>query len=306
MAECVIYNPAAGRGLARKLVERLRRRSGPTIKLLPTTRPGHGTELAERAVAAGHSTVIAAGGDGTVHEVANGVIRAGRPDVVFGVWPIGSANDYAYALGVGPDWPLHPGRRGKLSVQAVDVGRITGGGRVEYFVNGIGLGFNSAVTLESRRVPRLRGMALYGLAFVRAVWRHFHSPPLAITLDDKTQGSGTLAFTVNLGQREGGFLVTPRAKLDDGWFDYVHAGPLTRWQALTMLPRIATGTLPDDNPLIRQGRARTVKIRSDSPLRVHLDGEFFCQPDDGIHEVMVELLPGALRVLRNAEASRGG
>jgi diacylglycerol kinase (ATP) len=305
MGECVIYNPAAGRGLARRLVERLRRARGPAIDLRPTAYPGHGAELAEQAAAAGHTTVIAAGGDGTVHEVANGLLRAGRPEVVFGVWPIGSANDYAYALGVGPDWPLDERHRARLAVQPVDVGRVTGGGRVGYFVNGLGLGFNSAVTLESRHIPRLRGMALYGLAFIRAVWRHFHSPPLTITLDGKAQDLRTLAFTVNLGKREGGFLVTPRAELDDGWFDYVHAGPLTRWQALTMLPRIATGTLPDDHPLIRQGRCRAVGVRSERPLRIHCDGEFFCEPDDSIIEVSVELLPGALRVLRRNETSAG-
>jgi diacylglycerol kinase family enzyme len=303
MGECVIYNPAAGRGLARRLVDRLRRARGPTVDLRPTDSPGHGAELASRAVEAGHSTIIAAGGDGTVHEVANGLVRAGRPDVTFGVWPIGSANDYAYALGVGPDWPLDPRQREELAVRPVDVGRITSGGRVGYFVNGLGLGFNSAVTLESRRIARLRGMALYGLAFLKAVWRHFDSPALAITLDEKAHDWRTLAFTVNLGRREGGFLVTPRAKLDDGWFDYVHAGPLTRWQALTMLPRIATGTLPDEHPLIRQGRCRTVTVRSDQPLRIHLDGEFFCQPQDDIREVAVELLPSALKVLRRGEPS---
>ena len=76
-----------------------------------------------------------------------------------------------------------------------------------------------------------------------------------------------------------------------------HRGPLTRWRALTMLPRIATGTLPDDHPLIRQGRCREVRVRSERPLRVHVDGEFFCLGEDGVHEVTVELLPGALRVL---------
>src|SRR5271154_5693799 len=100
MAECVIFNPAAGRGRARRLIERLRRAQGSAIDVRPTSGPGHGVELAEEAVQDGHTTVIAAGGDGTVHEVANGLIRAGRPEVVFGVWPIGSANDYAYALGV--------------------------------------------------------------------------------------------------------------------------------------------------------------------------------------------------------------
>src|SRR5437868_6320248 len=108
MGECVIYNPAAGRGRTRRLVERLRRQRGAALDLRPTAGPGHGAELAARAGESGHPSVIAAGGDGTVHEVASGLIVAGRPEVVFGVWPAGSANDYAYALGVGGDWPLRP------------------------------------------------------------------------------------------------------------------------------------------------------------------------------------------------------
>jgi diacylglycerol kinase family enzyme len=296
MGACVIYNPAAGRGLARRLIERLRRERGSAYDYCPTTCPGHAADLAARA-AENFPTVIAAGGDGTVHEVANGLLRVGRQEVVFGVWPIGSANDYAYALGVERDWPLRDGLRARLAECAVDVGRVSGGGRVSYFVNGLGLGFNSAVTLESQRIPRLRGMALYGLAFLKAVWRHFHSPPLEIAIDGKGQCMRTLAFTVNLGKREGGFLVTPRAELDDGWFDYVHAGPLSRWQALTMLPRIATGTLPDNHSLIQQGRCREVGVRSERPLCIHIDGEFFCRVEDGICDMTIELLPAALTVL---------
>jgi diacylglycerol kinase family enzyme len=198
-------------------------------------------------------------------------------------------------------WPLDAAGRARLAPAPVDVGRVTGGGRERYFVNGLGLGFNAAVTDESRHIRRLRGMALYGVAFLKAVWRHFQSPPLTITIDGKEHDSRTLAFSVNIGRREGGFLVTPRAVLDDGLFDYVRAGPLSRWAALTMLPRIATGTLPEDHPLIRQGRCRTVRVRSDLPLRVHADGEFFCQPEDGVTEVTVELLPAALRVLRRVD-----
>src|SRR4051812_40533132 len=104
MDSCIIYNPAAGRGRARRLVERLRRSRGG-IDFQPTNEPGHGAELAVRAIESGHIHVIAAGGDGTVHEVANGVLAAESPVAVFGVWPIGSANDYAFALGVSGDWP---------------------------------------------------------------------------------------------------------------------------------------------------------------------------------------------------------
>jgi diacylglycerol kinase family enzyme len=296
MAECVIVNPAAGRGRARRLVERLRRLAGPAIDVWPSRTPGHAAELAERAASEGFATVIAAGGDGTVHEVANGLLRSGKPDVVLGVWPIGSANDYAYSLGVRGDWPLH--RREVLSPRPVDVGRVSGGGRMRFFVNGLGVGFNGAVTHEAQRIHGLRGMALYGLAFLKAVAWHFVSPKLSITIDGLEQHLQTLAFSISLGKREGGFLVTPRAVLDDGQFDFVHAGPLSRWQALTMLPRIATGTLPAEHPLIRQGRCRAVQIRAEEPLRIHADGELFCQSGDGIREVTIELLPAGLRVLR--------
>jgi diacylglycerol kinase family enzyme len=302
MTECVIFNPAAGRGRARRLVGRLRRLRGSAVDLRPTKGPGHAAELSARAVEAGHTTVLAAGGDGTVHEVANGLI--GRPDVVFGVWPIGSANDYAYALGVSGDWPLEPRRRERLAAAPVDVGRVNVGGRVTHFVNGFGLGFNGAVTHESRRIRGLRGMALYGLAFVRAVARHFHSPPLVIGLDGKERELRTLAFSVNIGQREGGFRVTPKARLDDGLFDYVHAGPLTRWQALTMLPRLATGTLPDDHRLIELGRCRSVYVRSAQSLRIHTDGELLCEPDEGVTDVTVEMVPAALSVLRKTPPPR--
>lgn len=303
MAECVIFNPAAGRGRARRLVERLRRERGTGLDVRPTDGPGRGADIALRAVDVGDTTVIAAGGDGTVHEVANGLLRSGRSDVTFGVWPIGSANDYAYALGVRGNWPLDAVRRARLVPAAVDVGRVTGGGRERFFVNGLGLGFNAAVTEESRHIHGLRGMGLYGLAFLKAVWRHFDSPPLRITIDGKESETRTLAFSVNIGKREGGFLVTPRAVLDDGLFDFVLAGPLSRWHALKTLPRIANGTLPGDHSLIRQGRCRTVRVRSERPLRVHVDGEFFCLPNDGVTEVTIELLPAALRVLRNGRDS---
>ena len=296
MDACVIYNPAAGRGRTLRLIRRLGRQSAG-FDFRATDGPGGGAVAAEKAIAAGHTTIIAAGGDGTVHEVANGVLRSGKPDVVFGVWPAGSANDYAYALNLDADWPLWPNWRKRLSVMRVDVGRVTGGRRERFFVNGLGVGFNASVTLEAHRIRRLRGMALYGAAFVLAVSKHFVSPPLVVTIDGTSRELETLALTVSLGKREGGFLVTPKAQLDDGRFDYVHAGRLGRFEALKMLPRIATGTLPDDHQLIRQGRCEAVRVRGEEPLRVHADGEFFCLPDDQVREIAVDLLPRAICVL---------
>jgi diacylglycerol kinase (ATP) len=288
MPRCIIYNPTAGRGIAKRLT------SCRDDELRATTYAGHAEELALQAVRDGFTTIIAAGGDGTVHEAANGVLRSQRKDVVFAPWPVGSANDYAFALGLPIDWPL---KRIDVMSRQVDVGKVTAGTRSRYFVNGLGLGFNAAVTMESRLIPRLRGMALYGLAFLKAIVRHYRFPMLTVTIDEVQSTSPTLALTINLGTREGGFLITPRAKLDDGQFDFVQAGPISRWKALSLLPKLAKGTLPVDHPLIRQGQCRLVRIFSNEPLRVHVDGEFFCQPEDGFREMTVELLPRELTVL---------
>src|SRR5438132_1369447 len=95
---CVIFNPTAGRQRATQRLAQLRRGWAARAVFRPTERPGHGEELAKQAALDGFSTVVAAGGDGTVHEVANGLLSAGRPEVVFGIVPIGSANDYAASL----------------------------------------------------------------------------------------------------------------------------------------------------------------------------------------------------------------
>lgn len=292
---CVIFNPTAGRGQARRLIKAIRREMGAELHLRPTQRPGHAIELARTAVEEGYPIVAAAGGDGTVHEVANGTLLGDRPEVVFSVWPIGSANDYAFALGL-VEW-IRRWRETKLEERLVDVGRVKSGERSAYFVNCLGVGFNGAVTFEARKIGWLRGMPLYGLATLKSLWRHFDQPQLRVRYDQLERTVPTLALSVNLGVREGNFPVTPRALLDDGWFDVVQAGPLTRWQALQLLPRLATGTLPDDREDMWTGRCRTVEIESPSPMRIHIDGEFFCQPEDGIQELRIDLLPKCLRVL---------
>jgi diacylglycerol kinase (ATP) len=101
---CVIYNPVAGRGRAERLLKELPPQLIKDIELRPSQKPGHSAELAREAAVAGFGRIIAAGGDGTVHEVANGILQSGQRDVTFSIWPIGSANDYAYSLGLTEWW----------------------------------------------------------------------------------------------------------------------------------------------------------------------------------------------------------
>lgn len=294
---CVIFNPAAGRGQARRMIRAIRRQMPRALHLMPTRHPGHAIDLARDAALQGFHTIAAAGGDGTVHEVANGILLANRPESVFAVWPIGSANDYAFALGVKAWWKK--GGQPQTQVRAVDVGRVTAGDKSAFFVNCMGIGFNGAVTLESRKINWLRGMPLYGLATLKALWRHFDQPSLRVSFDECTREVPTLALSVNLGQREGNFPVTPTAVLDDGWFDVVQAGPLSRWHAIKLLPKLAAGTLSASDPSVWLGRCQMATVQSPTPLRVHVDGEFFCHPEDGIRELRIELLAKKLKVLMN-------
>jgi diacylglycerol kinase family enzyme len=294
MAEelCVIVNPSSGRGRASGRLERLRWQWGSRVAFWPTERAGHAEELALKAATQGFSVVAAAGGDGTVHEVANGLLRAQRPEVAFAVVPIGSANDYAFSLGLVPGGPPPQPDRW------VDVGLVSDGqGRQRHFLCCLGLGFNGNVTLESRHIKRLQGMALYGLATLRALWYRYACPALSVSIDDQPPTTmPTLMLSVLLGRREGGFVMAPEAQLDDGLFDYVHTGDLSRWSVLYLLPRLAVAGPPRHHPKVHLGRCRRFVLQSPGPLIAHIDGEFFAVPQDNVRNLEIRLLPRALRV----------
>lgn len=305
---CVIFNPAAGRGRAKKLIESAVARVGK-CEMWPTSQPGHAEELAASAALAGFARIVAAGGDGTVHEVANGILAAGNREVVFSTWPLGSMNDYAFALGLDRWWSENRGPEA-LDTLLADVGILRWAGGKRYFVNGCGFGFNGMVTLESRGIRRLRGLPLYALAFARAGLFHFRRPMTTVVIDGVECVSPMLALSVNLTQREGGFPVTPAARLDDGFFDFFHARDVRRWHLVRFFPALVRGTLPPDHPRFRIGRCTRVSVRCEEPLAVHTDGELVAIPGDGHREFEVELLPGRLKVEiwpeSVPEALRGG
>jgi len=303
---CVIYNPKAGRGWAAVPLARLRRRWGTRAQWWPTCVAGDAEEVAGTAVRAGFASVAAAGGDGTVHEVANGLLHAAWPEVNLAVIPIGSANDYAHSLGdltlrcngeVGPRAGVSP------AVRAVDVGvvRDPNTGRERYFVCCLGLGLNGAVTRESRllkqRLKGLQGLALYGLAAVLALGRRYACPVIDLRLDEEAIWSApTLMLSVLLGRRDGSFPFAPDADLEDGRLDYLHAGCLSRWQVLRLMPGVARTGPPHDHPKVRLGQGRALRVHSETALRMHIDGEFFARPEDGVRDLDIRLLPHALRV----------
>ena len=240
---CLIHNPTAGRRSSRRRLEQLRQRFGEALEVRETTGPRVAGELARRAVEDGFSGVIAMGGDGTVHEVAVGLLDASATssvDVPLIVCPVGSANDYAHSL-------LHEfGDTGRWPAigAPVDVGRVHGlSPQPAWFINSLGLGFSARVTLESRRIRWLRGTLLYGLAALRVLTRHFECHEWTVALDGRpAEPHPVLMLSLLLGRREGNFLIAPNARMADGLFDYAIAGRLPGRYPFATVARVFRST----------------------------------------------------------------
>ncbi|HEX5093437.1 MAG TPA: diacylglycerol kinase family protein [Burkholderiales bacterium] len=288
----VILNPAAGRGRSRRrwpaVAARLRA-AGVAFEVLETERPGQGVEIAERA-SRHYEAVVAAGGDGTVHEVANGLLRA-RGGAAFGVLPMGSGDDFAKMLS--PRDAVE--RLAAPKPRALDAGVIRSGGEVRYFANGMDIGFGAHGAWNIRRVPRVfTGLAAYLGAIALTLVRY---PKLRVRLrlDDGPPFEQTTAMTAVMNGRAlgGSFLACPDARADDGVLDVMVADGVGRLEILGLVPKFMRGTHVRD-PRIRLARARRVTIESEAPLLVEADGEIAFED---ARRLEIEVLPGALRVL---------
>ena len=315
----VILNPASGRGRGEKshdLLAKALKGVGARFELVETLRPRHATELARAARLAGYGTVVAAGGDGTVSEVVNGLMLAesnGNPAGKLGVFPIGSGNDFATMAGVPIDIDKCARRLVHGRVRLVDVGSALIRGEASaaalkgvapgeaghrYFDNNLGVGLEAAVTLESYKIRRLRGTLLYVIAAIRAVLK-FRAPHMTMDWRASSGASGdrnqrTLMVSVGNGPRTGGgFFVTPDAKLDDDFLDVAIADHISRPRALALLPRALKGTHTTDEAvtMLRVDRLR-ITVPSGAPLQ--LDGEVVAERAT---EVVIEILPRRLEVI---------
>jgi YegS/Rv2252/BmrU family lipid kinase len=285
-----VRNPAAGRGRAAKqwpAMARRLRQSGVAFDEAVTTRPLEAIGIAEEA-AARYEGIVAAGGDGTVHEVVNGLMRAGGK-AAFGVIPLGSGDDFAKLLS-------QDAIGGLLSqgTKTLDVGRITAGSVVRYFANGMDIGFGAHGARNVTRVPAfLTGFGAYLGALMLTMIRY---PLLRVRLqlDDSPPFELVTAMTAVMnGTTFGGsFRVCPDARPDDGLLDLLLVGAVGRAEIVQLVPKILKGAHAGD-PRLRLVRAKRLRIESDEPLLVEADGEI---PFDGARALEIEVLPRALRV----------
>ena len=283
----VILNPYAGRGKGAKLAPKIRLLlEGADMELdwSETTGPGHAIQLAREAKEAGHTLFIAAGGDGTVSEVVNGMAQATPPGETVGtlaVLPIGSGNDFADMAGCPRGLAEVVAAIQARTTRRVDLCRTTiqtdQGPLVRYFDNNLGMGFEAQVTVESYKITWLRGVAIYVLAVLRAL-RRYDQPFFDIRWVDERgqeQHVAQRSLMVSLGNSRrtgGGFYVTPDAVMDDGLLDMGIAAALSTPRILILLPQVMMG-LHRNSSAIRLVRCREVRVTTSQPVPIHADGE---------------------------------
>lgn len=299
----VIFNPFANRGDSKHQIDlglQSLATSGLEFDVKLTEYHGHGVALAQEAIAEGATTLIAAGGDGTVHEVANGILKAaeehaGVAPATLGLLPVGSGNDFAWGLGVnqGIDAALERIKVGRTRV--IDVMRVESDvAEPRYCINMLGGGFDARVNVEAHKIKRLRGFSIYIVAVLKTLAIYYRHPLTTITYDDQELTMPMLMGLVANGLRVGGgFLATPNAVQDDGWLDLCLVRKTTRWDMLTMIPKFMKGQHLD-HPKVTMGRARSVRFVSQQGFPAQLDGEML-----GLHvkEMRINLIPQRLRVI---------
>jgi diacylglycerol kinase (ATP) len=298
----LIANPLAGAGrdpVLPRLSAALRAR-GIVHDQSVTEGPGHATQLAREAVEAhGRRYVVAVGGDGTVHEVVNGLVDAASgelrgDDPVLGVVPGGSGSDLTRTFGLDRSPEVLAEHLGGDQTVRIDLGRVhlvgTGGDpRTLLFANVAEAGYGGLVTQLANRLPRRLGPARYAVAIIAAVSR-FKLVHATVTVDQGTTSEPLLNVIVANGQFFGGGLhVAPRALPYDGRFnvqvwkgkpiDVLRAGPELRKGA-----HLARAD-------VREWQSGTVEVDAERPLLIEADGEVL-----GTTPATFDLLPNVLRL----------
>jgi diacylglycerol kinase (ATP) len=296
-----LVNPNADMGRAWRTIADLR----PLVEQFGgadwagTVYPTHATVLARQAAEDGYSLVIAAGGDGTVHEVINGLMQVPadvRPRL--GIVPLGSGNDFAHSVGVqiNPAEALKrifTGQPRRVDLGMFDIGR----GDPEYFDNTFGMGFDATVTIRTHRLNWVRGFMMYLVAVLQTIALNHEAPCMHIETDSESWEEETIMFVACNGPREGGgFRVAPDADITDGILDYASICYVSQLMMLRLLPEVMKGTHGKFKQ-IRLGKMHKLQLHSEKPVTIHADGEIISGFGMDVRHVTVEVVPGALEVV---------
>ena len=289
-----IVNTTAGRGKTGRKVTGLIKKLNEhnlNFEIEITKAPKHAITLARDAIKHGYRKIVAAGGDGTVNEVLNGIMLSHRSEsVMFGIIPKGGGNDFAHYFHIPHtlEKALEVLTREKTTY--VDVGKIED----YYFGNALGIGFDAKVAENSKKIRYLNGMPRYFTAVLMTLIRN-KSYKMKVKISDEEIDSEFLMLTVGNCRFSGsGFQLTPDAKADDGIFDLCLIDKINRRRILKVLPTVIPGKHLKE-PEVTIKRSSFIEISSEQKLPVYFDGEI---PDlkDSQH-LKIELLPKKINLI---------
>ena len=283
-----IVNPAAGKGQGARIARHIAAdlaAVGMRVDVVTTPGPGEAARLASTAVEDGYERVIAVGGDGTANEIGNGLV--GTP-VALGLYPIGSGNDFAFALG-------YPRKRSQLAsflAQArprrIDVGEVNG----RVFLNAAGVGIDGHVSERIIASARVVGPTLGYFVGALVSIATYRPRQMRVRIGDITLEGKHLVVVAANGTHFGrGMHVAPEAKLDDGLLEIIVGGDLGRWSSLVALAKLYRGTHVDGRTILAF-RAPALEVELDEPLPMEVDGEA-----SRARGLVIGLRPRALTVL---------
>jgi YegS/Rv2252/BmrU family lipid kinase len=295
----VVLNPASGGGAGRRVrgeLEMALRARNLDAQIELTRGRGHATELAVAAAEAGAPVVVAAGGDGTVHEVVNGLLRSQTPPVL-GLIPIGTGNDFVKVV---PGTRRRPAAYDTLArgeVRRFDAARARWSGGSEFFVNAAGTGIDVEVVRQIEALGTLPGALKYLVGLMRALARY-----RAVRMRVTPASGGApverrvMLSAVSNGSCLGGaFRLTPDAQPDDGLLDLCVVEELALGPALRVVSKVLRGRhAADPSVTMLRDRAFHLEIDAGGPVFLQLDGELRRIVGDSVH---MEVIPGALRVV---------
>ncbi len=299
----IIVNPTSGGGTAEKQIPKIEselKRSGLEFDLVRTEAAGQAIEIAEQAALEGFDVVTAAGGDGTLNEVLNGLMYArektGRAPAL-GAIPIGRGNDFCYSADIPFDLEAVCHLLASRESRPIDVGLVKGGDYPEgrYFGNGVGIGFDAVVGFEALKYQKLGGFPSYIVAALKTIMLYYKAPMLQLEMNGKVQRQPALMVSIMNGRRlGGGFMMAPQGSMDDGQFNLCIAGQLSRPGMLAIIPRFLQGT-QESHPAISTAMTSGIKVTAvEGALPAHGDGETLCTAGQ---ELEISILPKALQVI---------
>lgn len=309
MLPLVIANPKSAAGSTRErwsaIASDLRTHFGP-FSVAFTKSPGDGIEIARRSAESGRTFIIACGGDGTVNEVANGILSSGK-DVELGIFPSGTGGDFRRTIGM-PDEPREAARALRNGeAKRIDVGKVTFVDHDDkpaerYFLNVTSFGLAASIiervkessSLSWLPLDSVRGRASFALSTLQEVVA-LGATAVRVRLDDKEERTlQTVNFCVaNARFFGGGMKIAPAAKVNDGFLDVINIGDIRTAKIILNAYTLYRGThleLPEVKDTLAK-RIEARPLNSDSEIHIEIDGEL-----TGKLPAVYEVIPSALRV----------